>query len=386
MLVAGCGRLGFDDRAVTAIDAPVADAGPFTLRGPGTWSPLPPAPLAARVWTSAIWTGDEMVVYGGATDTAYTPTDTGARFNPATGVWTPMATSPSPAPRHTARMALVGDHIIEYGGGSFFDGVAGGGSFDLTTNAWSVSASTTPGPRIYGVIAPMGDRVLTFGGWSSTTDHVGTAFVYDPTSDAWTQTSTANAPSPRSFASAVWTGSEVIVWGGCSGGMPSCEQPKGDGARYDPATDTWTPTSSTGAPSPRAQHAAVWTGSEMIVFGGTSMANEGGPLADGAIYTPATDTWRPIATAGAPPPRVDAGAAWLVDKMVVWGGDTGQDDGFLYDPVADAWSALAVVEAPELAGAVRVRGQRRPAARVRVGWLVHDAERLDVDARALTGF
>src|SRR5439155_12119781 len=32
--------------------------------------------------------------------------------------------------------------------------------------------------------------------------------------------------------------------------------------------DTWTPTTLTNAPSARYQHTAVWTGSEMIVWGG----------------------------------------------------------------------------------------------------------------------
>jgi hypothetical protein len=35
--------------------------------------------------------------------------------------------------------------------------------------------------------------------------------------------------------------------------------------------DTWTPTNLTGAPDARDSHTAVWTGSEMIVWGGLRM-------------------------------------------------------------------------------------------------------------------
>src|SRR5437868_12188077 len=35
--------------------------------------------------------------------------------------------------------------------------------------------------------------------------------------DTWTATSTTNAPSPRAFHSAVWTGTEMIIWGGYDG-------------------------------------------------------------------------------------------------------------------------------------------------------------------------
>ena len=40
------------------------------------------------------------------------------------------------------------------------------------------------------------------------------------------------------------------------------------GGRYNPSTDSWTATSTTNAPAARAHHTAVWTGSEMIVWGG----------------------------------------------------------------------------------------------------------------------
>ena len=64
----------------------------------------------------------------------------------------------------------------------------------------------------------------------------------------------------------MWTGSEMIVWGGYgnSGYLNT-------GGRYDPVTDSWTATSTINAPTGRWLHTAVWTGSQMIVWGG--MAN-----------------------------------------------------------------------------------------------------------------
>ncbi len=81
--------------------------------------------------------------------------------------------------------------------------------------------------------------------------------------DAWTPTK-VEVPDPRMYHSAVWTGSEMIVWGGTVGNAV-CNT----GGRYSPSTDTWTPTS-TGAnvPEARSLHRAVWTGTEMIVWGG----------------------------------------------------------------------------------------------------------------------
>src|SRR5882724_4858016 len=80
--------------------------------------------------------------------------------------------------------------------------------------------------------------------------------------DTWTATSTTNAPTARQGHTAVWTGSEMIVWGGYTFGDLNT------GGRYNPSTDSWTATSTTNAPSIRRGHTAVWTGSEMIIWGG----------------------------------------------------------------------------------------------------------------------
>src|SRR5438093_10696160 len=88
---------------------------------------------------------------------------------------------------------------------------------------------------------------------------------YNPGTNRWTATSTTNAPDARVEHTAVWTGSEMIVWGG------GIQIPIGvfnTGGRYDPGTASWTATSNTNAPADRAGHTAVRTGSEMIVCGG----------------------------------------------------------------------------------------------------------------------
>src|SRR5205823_4261836 len=75
--------------------------------------------------------------------------------------------------------------------------------------------------------------------------------------DAWQALSNSGAPSPRSYVNndVVWTGSEMIVWGGFDGGTLN------DGGRYNPASNTWTATTTAGAPSVRTWHTTVWTGS-----------------------------------------------------------------------------------------------------------------------------
>ena len=63
--------------------------------------------------------------------------------------------------------------------------------------------------------------------------------------DTWT--ATAGPPDARESHTAVWTGSEMIVWGGDY--MPT--RYLNTGGRYNPSTDTWTATSTTNAPTAR---------------------------------------------------------------------------------------------------------------------------------------
>ncbi|MGH7860836.1 MAG: Kelch repeat-containing protein, partial [Candidatus Dormibacteraceae bacterium] len=112
---------------------------------------------------------------------------------------------------------------------------------------------------------------------------------------------------------ALWTGREMLVWGGFNG-----QTYLGDGARYDPATDSWTTISESGAPSPRIGQSAVWTGTRTIVWGGTSPSGQ--VLGDGASYDPNTDTWTPLPIDGAPSSRSGQATVWSGTGMIVWGG------------------------------------------------------------------
>jgi hypothetical protein len=66
----------------------------------------------------------------------------------------------------------------------------------------------------------------------------------------------------------------MLVWGG-----NIAYSPQNTGGRYNPATNAWvvaTATSTAGAPAAptaRAKHTAVWTGTEMILHGGTNSSS-----------------------------------------------------------------------------------------------------------------
>jgi hypothetical protein len=90
---------------------------------------------------------------------------------------------------------------------------------------------------------------------------------------------THGAPDTPVADAAVWDGSEMLVWA------------KDYGAAYDPAADQWRRLPQTGAPSARVSFEipipSIWTGSEWIVWGGLSSASLEA-LSDGARYSPST--------------------------------------------------------------------------------------------------
>jgi len=69
-------------------------------------------------------------------------------------------------------------------------------------------------------------------------------------------------PRRRSAHTAIWTGTEMIVWGGIGSVTAATLN---SGARYNPATNVWVSVSVVNAPSGRLSHTAIWSGTEMII-------------------------------------------------------------------------------------------------------------------------
>ena len=88
--------------------------------------------------------------------------------------------------------------------------------------------------------------------------------------DEWVPTRVPDDVPARYLHTAVWTGSEMIVWGGNAGSSYT------GGGRYNPTTDSWSVVSTLNEPLYRDYQTAVWTGTEMIIWGGFLDPNVGG--------------------------------------------------------------------------------------------------------------
>jgi len=215
-----------------------------------------------------------------------------------------------------------------------------------TDDTWTPTSTTNaPEARDYHTAVWTGNEMIVWGGAGRFLgEDFNTGGRYSPGTDSWTATSTTNAPDGRELHTAVWTGSEMIVWGGCNGDF--CGNPLNTGGRYNPATDSWTATSTNNAPAARWSHTAVWTGSEMIVWGG--VAPVGQYFNTGGRYNPTTDSWTPTSITNAPTGRFRHHEVWTGNEMIIWGGaGVGYyNTGGRYNPATDNWTATSTTNAP----------------------------------------
>ena len=269
---------------------------------------------------SFIWTGEEMVIWGGNNGSQML--SDGGRYNPATDRWITISQSPPLIAGRAGHTAVwTGDAMVVWGGWDNSHLLNTGGIYDPLYDTW-IATSTGDGCPV----ARSGHCAVWTGTemivWGSTNDATGGK--YNLVKDTWSPVSVDSwgIPGPRTDFTCVWTGKEMIVWGGWALG----DYPRflNSGGIYDPETDSWWGISSRiNCPSPRRNHTAVWTGDEMVVWGGISGGNSDYLYYSdsGGRYNPDSDTWATIQPGfGAPAPRSEHSAIWTGAEMVIWGG------------------------------------------------------------------
>jgi hypothetical protein len=186
-----------------------------------------------------------------------------------------------------------------------------------------------------------GNEVIDWGGYlpdktSDASPYQAGGFAFDPASNTWS--AIPPAPGARTGAVGVWTGTEALFLFGWDG---SKTYP--DGFAFDPTADSWRTIAA--APISPSSAVAVWTGTQVIVWGESrDKGATGGP--DVATYDPGTDTWRRIAE---PPFGLNlASGVWTGDRFIVFGSfldngnhaSTHTSVGLSYDPTSDRWTEL----------------------------------------------
>ncbi len=228
--------------------------------------------------------------------------------------------------------------------------------FSPATNTWKVAAAYPDdlAPVDTCAVSLGASGAFVFGGKAAAggNAHSAIGYRYNPTDDEWFLLSEEGRPSARVQHTCVYipTLHKVMVWGGReSGGSAGVAT----GALYDIATDRWIATPTIAAPTGRYHHIAIWTGSEVIIFGGQT--NVGTAAVTGWRYDPSSNEWRGnIASNAHAILTGHIGSEFYRGSMFIL--TTGLYN-FEYELATDEWSSSASDYIP-LSGAVAAAGSR----------------------------
>jgi hypothetical protein len=330
------------------------------IRG-DSWERLPRPPandvLRGPELGSAVWTGRELILLA---HSAYAPPRSpprrppeGLAYNPAAGRWRVLPDPPVQPDEGGAGVPVwTGKEVI------LVSAAGAPIAYDPAANAWRRFARPPTGFISHTAdLAPVwtGEEVLVWGGFniddtSGKRIDGGRGAAYDPATDRWRRLPRSPL-SYRTSAIVAWTGRLLLVIGGSCGdeGRIRCQ----DGAAYDPAANTWTPIPAPAGGAIAPDAASAWTGRELIIW--SAIENREGPPRGNvaSAYNPLTKRWRTLPPAPITPRRL-AAAMWAGDRLLVWGGIRNlpddklvyPDDGAAYDPSGNRWRPLAKAPVP----------------------------------------
>jgi hypothetical protein len=354
--------------------APTAALPDVAARAVGTWQRLPPAPLPNSEVQASVWTGTELMLFGLSPGGRGDPmTYVGAAYKPSAGTWRwlPPIESLNPGRlesgsqavwtgseallvgvvsgaykpaadrwRRIAKGALLtpavtvwtGKDVLMWGGGCCANSSADGVAYNAATNTWRRMPKSPLSGRQQTAAAWTGKELVIVGGNDADGNLFADAAAYDPATRTWRKL--PPLPAARTDATATWDGKEVVVIGGRIG-TAERSIPCDCANAYDPATGGWRQLPA--MPYARSGHVTVWTGSQLIVWGGEN-GRAGKPAAppNGVAFDPVSNSWTELPKSPLRG-RTRALAAWTGTSMLIWGGQTINDakslpDGAAYTP------------------------------------------------------
>ena len=283
-------RVGVEGTTTTTI----ANATAVQLAA-GHWSTIPAAPLSARLQTSTVWTGKELIVWGGIDTPSGKPNNDGAAYSPVARTWRKLA--PSLLTPHAGAAAVwTGSEVVFWGGvqpeppGRVTRASVAAVAYSPETNSWRSLGAAPLAPVSAPVGVWSGDRVVLFAGAE--------AASYDPATRRWERLPSptpAHKPLAWAFAAAAGPG-RILAWSESYG-----QRTVGPGEtvgyggtdlfRYDESSRRWTALGSAAFSRPDA---AFWTGRRLLVRG--DISDGAGDIEFGASYDVATGIATPLPT------------------------------------------------------------------------------------------
>jgi len=307
-----------------------------------TWTQKSPStkPSARSKHAMAYDSANNKVVLFGVFDGSFD--DETWVYDVTSDTWTQKSPSTKPSVRtpHTMAYDSANNKVVLFGGAS--DGSYNNDTwlYDYGTNIWTErSKGTKPGARAVSsahmVYDSTNDNVILFGGAGSGSERKDDTWLYDVSSDVWTQKSPSTKPSPRAGHTMVYDSAneKVVLFGGYDGSLDD------ETWVYDVPGDTWTQQNPGTKPAVRKEHGMAYdsANNKVVLFGG---ADDGGARDDTWVYDVASDTWDQKSPSTKPSARYHSGMAYDPEneKVILFGGTSGTDETWTYDVPTNTWT------------------------------------------------
>lgn len=308
----------------------------------GGWRLLPRAPrgVPTGALTVSVWTGRQMLLFGRAYPQAPSyGLDVAAAYTPFSGTWTRLTplTGPVGNAQGSYHAVWTGREMLVMGPNDFQ-------AYSPASNRWRRPAAPPAAVDGAGLVVWTGHEMIDWGG-GCCGDALSTGWAFHPGRNTWRRL--ARSPlAPSSTPIDVWTGRElvVVVSGLSPDGRP---YPAGfaRAAAYNPAMNAWRRIA---APAGQRLWAhAFWDGRDVLLLGSSTL-RAGSPPAPGRAvlaYRPSTNRWRALASM--PSNRSQFAAVWTGRRVLVWGGSSTAANvpqnpatGVALDPQTNRWSTL----------------------------------------------
>ncbi len=308
---------------------------------PRTWQPLPPAPIAGRLDASVVWTGREMIVWGGVTRPPIghgqaRPDSDGAAYSPTANAWRTIARPPSGLLGGGGRAAAWTGHQMVLWVGNSPEGPAGAATYDPIKNSWTRLPRGPLGVREEYVSAWTGKELLIFGGHAGDSAAQPTAAALSPGTRSWRTLRALDVLHGLIPNGAVWDGREAFVSGRLHRRGASDRPILFSFSARSGLLRRLNLTKAPVQPRQRSQLDPVaWTGTEVL------FSTSADPLASSSgvvLYNPATGRWRKARRAPcALPAATYTQIAWIGRRLVVACASSSLQ---LYSPRTNSWQVI----------------------------------------------
>jgi hypothetical protein len=295
---------------------PTAEA--WGMAGQG-WTELPAPPETLR-GASLVWSGAELILFGGTADYKRSVSVGAYSFDPVAGRWSDL---PDPPVASWGSQGFWTGREALFWGGQDPSDTLGGVAFDPESRDWRTIQPAPLDPGWGGQAVWTGEELIVFGGGATVGDPRNTqAAAYDPETDTWRRL--PDAPIGLNRLSGAWSGREAMFLGSLQNLMNRAESDQAVGVAFNPATDRWREI----APSPlNPQAVSIVALPDGLMFAWDY-------LTDGSTYDPVADTWTepvelPLREMECSPQTVVVGStifAWYCGEAAT------------YDPISVAWT------------------------------------------------